>query len=355
MKKRKIRKQALYIIVLLIVIVCIIAFLLLRKTTKEESITMEYGDPFSESTLSSESIENLDTSKLVYEEGKDYLKVGTYQVTYQIGKEKHKAKITVEDTKAPEFTTKTDQVEVVVGNTSYDFTTQFVVEDASEVSVNVDTANVDFNTVGTYDASIEAKDAYDHSTKLDFKVNVVEEVDQDKIEPFYVNGIMVVNKKHPLAADYAPGENAEAGNQVRAFIKEMQDLGYNISSSYSGYRSYEYQASLYNSYVAIDGQAGADTYSARPGYSEHQSGYAFDLLDNNGQLVESAPEVKYIAENAWRYGFIVRYIKAKEAITGYREETWHIRYVGDQAKAIYDSGLTLEEYLGIEGGDYLNP
>ena len=71
--------------------------------------------------------------------------------------------------------------------------------------------------------------------------------------------------------------------------------------------------------------------------------------------MEKVAKGMYIAENAWRYGFIVRYIKAKEAITGYREETWHIRYVGDQAKAIYDSGLTLEEYLGIEGGDYLNP
>ena len=169
---------------------------------------------------------------------------------------------------------------------------------------------------------------------------------------FIKDGIIVANKKHPLSKDYAPGEDATAGNAIRQLIKDMQNLGYNISSSYSGYRSYSYQAGLYNGYVASYGQASADTFSARPGYSEHQLGLAFDLIDGYGNLVESSAEVNWIKANAYKYGFIVRYTEAKQSITGYMAEPWHLRYVDDKAWDIYKSGLTLEEYLGVSGGDY---
>ena len=168
----------------------------------------------------------------------------------------------------------------------------------------------------------------------------------------YVQGILVVNKKHKLPTNYAPGENPEAGAQIRKLIRDMQRQGYAISSSYSGYRSYSYQASLYNSYVNSSGQAQADRFSARPGYSEHQTGLAFDLIHSNGSLVQTSREVTWIANNAHKYGFIVRYPNGKEGITGYMPEPWHLRYVGSQASAIYASGLTLEEYLGVPGGGY---
>ena len=171
-------------------------------------------------------------------------------------------------------------------------------------------------------------------------------------DPYYVQGIMVVNKKHGLPANYAPQENAEAGAKIRQLIADMQRQGYAISSSYSGYRSYSYQSSLYNNYVNSYGQAQADRFSARPGYSEHQTGLAFDLKHKNGTLVETTPEVNWIAAHAHEYGFIVRYPSGKESVTGYMPEPWHLRYVGDQASAIYASGLTLEEYLGISGGGY---
>lgn len=80
---------------------------------------------------------------------------------------------------------------------------------------------------------------------------------------------MVVNKKHPLPVNYAPGENLTAGNAVRQIIADMQQAGFDISSSYSGYRSYSYQAQIYQQYVATNGQDAADTFSAKPGYSEH--------------------------------------------------------------------------------------
>lgn len=166
---------------------------------------------------------------------------------------------------------------------------------------------------------------------------------------------MVVNKKHALLSTYDPGEDPTAGAQVRKLIRKMQELGYPISDVYSGYRSYEYQEQLYNNYVAREGKEAADTYSARPGYSEHQTGLAFDLLDTTGNLLdgeENKDAIDWLHTHAHEYGFIIRFQAGKEAITGYQAEAWHLRYVGDKATDIYNSGLSLEEYYGVEGGGY---
>ena len=166
---------------------------------------------------------------------------------------------------------------------------------------------------------------------------------------------IVVNKKHALPADYAPGENPTAVAQLKKLIHKMQELGYPINNSYSGYRSYEYQTKLYNNYVAQEGQKAADTYSARPGYSEHQTGLAFDILDSSGNLLEGdqyKDAIHWLHTHAHEYGFIVRFQEGKEAITGYIPEAWHLRYIGDKATDIYNSGLSLEEYFGVAGGDY---
>ena len=166
---------------------------------------------------------------------------------------------------------------------------------------------------------------------------------------------IIVNKKHGLPSTYAPGEDPTAGQQVRALIHRMQELGYPISDSYSGYRSYDYQTELYNNYVAREGQVAADTYSARPGYSEHQTGLAFDILDSHGNLLDGTEyhdAIQWLHTHAHEYGFIIRFQPGKEAITGYQAEAWHLRYVGDKATDIYNSGLSLEEYFGVPGGNY---
>lgn len=170
----------------------------------------------------------------------------------------------------------------------------------------------------------------------------------------YYKGVLLVNKKHPLPSNYNPGENRDAGNAIRRMISDMRNSGLNISNSYSGFRSYSTQSKLYNNYVAQDGKAAADRYSARPGYSEHQTGLAFDLLNKSGGLVTSSREANWINNNAWKYGFIVRYPAGKESVTGYMQEQWHVRYVGSSntAQAIKNSGKTLEEYLGAPGGGY---
>lgn len=162
----------------------------------------------------------------------------------------------------------------------------------------------------------------------------------------YVSGILVVNKTYALPSDYDPGVDADA----MAAFEEMQKAAYAEGLSLyisSGYRSYNTQENLYNNYVARDGKQLADTYSARPGHSEHQTGLAFDLNSVDASFADT-PEGKWVAENCYKYGFIIRYPANKTAITGYMYEPWHIRYLGTNiAASVYQSGLCLEEYLGI--------
>ena len=115
----------------------------------------------------------------------------------------------------------------------------------------------------------------------------------------------------------------------------------------SGYRSYTKQEKLFNEYVKKDGVKKANTYSAKPGQSEHQTGLAFDIGSVDSSF-ENTSEAKWIQQNAHLYGFIVRYPKDKIDVTGYIYEPWHVRYLGkDVASKVKESGLALEEYLGI--------
>ena len=166
--------------------------------------------------------------------------------------------------------------------------------------------------------------------------------------------ILVVNKRYPLAADYNPGEDPEAKSAFLELQAAMRQAGYSVSDSYSGFRDYATQSQLYSDYVARDGQAAADRYSARPGHSEHQSGLAFDLIDGSGNLLQESKAASWLLQHASDYGFIVRYPAGKESVTGYQHEEWHLRYIGHDAPAIAASGKTLEEYYGFAGGDYKN-
>lgn len=115
----------------------------------------------------------------------------------------------------------------------------------------------------------------------------------------------------------------------------------------SAYRSYSYQNTLYQSYVRKSGRALAETYSARPGYSEHQTGLAVDInTASRSAHFENTKQYRWLVENSWKYGFILRYPEGKQDITGFVFEPWHYRYVGQElAKAVYESGLTYDEYV----------
>lgn len=162
----------------------------------------------------------------------------------------------------------------------------------------------------------------------------------------YINGILVVNKKYSVPSTYSPGINPTAYNAYIALKNAANAAGFSMPLI-SGYRSYQTQTNLYNRYVAQYGESIANTFSAKPGQSEHQTGLAFDVgsIDNN---YGNTPAGTWLAQNAHKFGFIIRYPKGKESITGYQYEPWHIRYLGTSvATDIYNKGVCLEEYLGI--------
>lgn len=164
--------------------------------------------------------------------------------------------------------------------------------------------------------------------------------------PTYIDGMMIANKSYPLPASYNPGEDPEAVSALQTMIAAASNDGIQLFKV-SGFRSYETQQGLYARYLLREGRDAADRYSARPGYSEHQTGLAFDLNSVETSFGETA-EGKWLASHCMEYGFIIRYPEGKEDITGYMYEPWHVRYLGtENAKAVSESGLTLEEYLGI--------
>ena len=172
---------------------------------------------------------------------------------------------------------------------------------------------------------------------------------------------LLVNKFNYLDSSYIP-ENlelldnsysksgiylvSEAKDNIERLISDAKNVGMNIRVA-SAYRTYSYQENLYNNYVKNDGVEMADTYSARPGYSEHQTGLVVDVTRafDNFNNFENTDEYNWMLENAANYGFILRYPKDKESITTYSFEAWHYRYVGvELAQKIKASNLTFDEY-----------
>ena len=190
---------------------------------------------------------------------------------------------------------------------------------------------------------------------------------------------VVVNKQHPLnPKDYVPTDlvtpdvplrvPGNASMQLRqATASALEQMftaakaqGVSLMLS-SGYRSYAYQVNLYGGYVNTEGRAVADTQSARPGYSEHQTGFAADIepVSKNCEVAEcfgDTPEGKWLAANAYSYGFIIRYNASNQALTGYEPEPWHIRYIGlGLATEMHNTGIdSLEQFFGVSGGTIYN-
>lgn len=182
---------------------------------------------------------------------------------------------------------------------------------------------------------------------------------------------MIVNKQRKLTAGYVPADLVVPNVSLRLGANEEQmqlrklaepDLiamfqaatKDNVKLVFgSGYRSEKLQKTFYDQYVSQSGQAAADTFSARPGYSEHQTGLAFDATNADGTChlevcFADTPGGQWLAKNAHTYGFVVRYLKDKQTVTGYQYEPWHLRYVGrDLAPEVYKAGQTLEEFFGL--------
>lgn len=164
----------------------------------------------------------------------------------------------------------------------------------------------------------------------------------------YIDGILIANKSYSLPANYGNGLTNDTLKAFNKMKEEAKKEGLNIYIS-SGFRSYATQKTIYNNYVKRDGKEEADTYSARPGYSEHQTGLAFDV-NTISSAFDNTKEAKWLSANCYKYGFILRYPKGKDNETGYMYESWHFRYVGENlASKLYNNGdwITLESYFGI--------
>lgn len=177
---------------------------------------------------------------------------------------------------------------------------------------------------------------------------------------------VVVNKGRVLPSDYVPAglrqpSGGDSNQNLRddattALEKLFSDAlisGHNLVL-YSGYRSYSYQTSIYNSFVKSQGQQMAEQFSARAGHSEHQTGLAADVSSTTGkctleQCFTYTAEGKWLAANSYKYGFIVRYPSGRQNLTGYEYEPWHLRYVGiELATEINKTDQTLEQFFGLD-------
>lgn len=207
------------------------------------------------------------------------------------------------------------------------------------------------------------KDLSDEQIIKDVNMDLDKKQYEDMHETINLNKInILVNKHNYLKEDYVP-ENLknlsstyalsnmkmveEAANAFESLSKDASKENYKVIAM-STYRSYEYQVDLYNKYVKSDGKEAADTYSGRPGNSEHQTGLAVDVYNQTETYTnfEKTKEYNWMQENAYKYGFILRFPKDKENETGYEFESWHYRYVGKEiATYIHKHNITLEEYI----------
>ena len=202
--------------------------------------------------------------------------------------------------------------------------------------------------------------------------SLVKEVNMGLYRPFYTDTALItncsdidvlVNKYNALPADFVPklapvpahyasnsqNMHPEAVDGLVKFFDAAKQNGIHLKAV-SAYRSYNRQTQIYNNFLSKDSKASVDSYSARPGYSEHQTGLAVDISEVFGthSNIGSSPRYPWIRENAHLYGFIIRYTSSGVFITGYQSEPWHLRYLGvDLATKIYQSGLTYEEYCAL--------
>lgn len=221
----------------------------------------------------------------------------------------------------------------------------------------------DMNKIDRYLAYKEKNSSLDNEKiVLYVNMNLDNEFYTNTSETKYLNKYYIlVNKYYSLPSDYVPDNLEKISSKYssgdKTLVKEAKEAFENMAAdalkddmkiiAMSAYRSYKYQVDLYTKYVKTDGKEAADTYSARAGFSEHQTGLCLDVYDGEIPYTsfEKTNEFKWMQENAYKYGFILRFPKDKTNETGYKYESWHYRYVGVEiAKYIHDNNISFEEY-----------
>ena len=368
-------KYKILFLILIIVGTCAYVFYESKKIiieTKTEKIQIN------QKIYNTDIIKNLKNGKITTEKKLiNTSKKGKQKIEIKIknffGKiEKHTFEIEIIDIEKPTIKYNKN-IEITEGD-EVDLLKDVTAEDNSKEKIKVTVkGNYDKNKPGTYELKYVAKDSSGNKAEENFTLTVKEKAKEEikqgqnnnsnsafktskgftgttKNGMTYIDGYLIANKTYTLPSSYNPGLSQEVRNAAEKMFSE------GISGMYigSGFRSYSTQNTLYNNYVARDGKAAADTYSARPGHSEHQTGLAFDICVPGYACISSGfnntPPANWLANNAHKYGFILRYPQNKTNETGYIYESWHFRYVGeDLANKLYNNGdwITMESYFGI--------
>ena len=239
------------------------------------------------------------------------------------------------------FYTKAAPAETYEG--SYDTPDLSQIEDLTEFSQGFEKSVVEGSYEDTFIKSLHNDSrAFEYTPQ---NTAIMIQLMEDKTSHF-----ALINPEHTLTADFVPeltGSGKGQMEQVAAkaldiMLKDAKNQGL-VLNKQSGYRSFERQTSLYGN--------GSNEFRAAPGASEHQTGLAMDLVNSAGVLepaLSTSPEAVWLLENAWKYGFVIRYTEEKADITGYPAEWWHVRYVGKTlAYELYHSGMAYEEFYEI--------
>lgn len=346
MKKRN--KIYIFIAITLVLIVTASCYLIAYNSIKirfNDKTNFEYGEVIKSEDL----VIDYDAETIDYPELNTHL-IGNQKLKYKCKKgiinKTIINEIEIVDTKSPIIELKEDVVKLECGD-EYELKNNI-----SKVYDEVDgeleyqiKGEFDKDVIGTYPITVIASDLNGNKSEKVFTIEVIEKRLQVIDGVTYIDGILIVNKDISLPEDYgAVDPVAEAA--LEELRSDAEDAGYYLPII-SGFRDYDYQVAVYWGWVESHGQEQADTFSARPGHSEHQTGLTWDIGILEDWFGETDAGI-WLEEHCADYGFIIRYPLGKEEITGYKYEPWHVRYVGkEHAKKIMDSGLCLEEYLGI--------
>lgn len=363
MKKRKIKKSAILLFIILLIVVSVFIYNNFNNTSKK------YYSDEAINVIKENDLKNI--YKEEYSKTLDViLKNNVYQAQY------------LEDYLNIEYIEKDNFIEYInkylnIGYSGAEINNIFKLSNKNqEILLNLEKKNFDkYIGIRNFNVNnLERYNAYLKETNKDIQT-VVTYVNINLDKSFYTDSKLVenpndltviVNKFNHVDKNFVPEDLVTlfdstrgakmvkpAAEAYKKFIEAAKEDGITLEST-TAYRSYSFQNTLYTNYVAQDGKELADTYSARPGSSEHQLGLAVDLNDPNvsGSRLDDK-DYKWVLENSYKYGFIVRYTEAGVPITGYMEEPWHIRYLGiELATKVYESGLTYEEYYDLYMMEY---
>lgn len=369
-KRRKKRKNNGLLIVAVILLLGIGIAYFIWQYNEKNRLNITFKDELnieinSKASLSDFVKEVINGSLINGEEEIDTSRLGSQDLKVKVKNKKdeeteYALPIKVVDTTKPVITAK-EEIKSYAGREVNLLANVTVSDNSNEEIKATVVGEYDINKDGKYNLKYIATDSSNNQAEYDFILNIVSDNNNRTFTTSkgylgkvidgvtYIDGILIANKTYALPSTYGKGLTSETQNAFNKMKADANKQGLHLWIA-SGYRSYYDQKYIYNNYVKNDGQKIADTYSARAGHSEHQSGLAFDLNTISDSFAFTN-EGKWVNDNCYKYGLIIRYPKGKDNITGYMYEPWHLRYVGvELATKLYNNGSwsTVEEYFGID-------